>query len=248
MFAAYLDESGTDAEADLLWFGGYIADSSTWFDFSREWRRVLLKHSIPALHMREYTASRGPFVGWSSASKKALLADAIDVLSTWDLFGVTIGIDKAAFHEVVAASKLRGAVKLSGEPARDPYLWVFQDMVIEFATRIDHLHSSERVAFVADRHPFLQPAALRLYEGMRSEHEWPRHSRLGSLSFEEAAHTPPLQAADLLAHEIRKERYRRIHPSDREPRVSLSRLRKRLWSARYWDRARLNEVVEGSRA
>jgi hypothetical protein len=247
MLSAYLDETGLDAETDLLWIAGYVADSTTWFDFSREWREGLREHRVTALHMREFTASRGQFVGWSEPQRKALLTDAISIINAKDVHGIAVGVDKAAFDEAVHSKEGRVNVTLTGEPARDPYLWAFHDVVIELANQVDHLQPGERVACVLDRQERLEAASRRIFVGLAGDTTWPRHARLGSLSFAAADGCPPLQAADLLAYEVRKERNRRRSTNTRSPRISLSRLGRRLLVARYWDRDSFIRLAADSR-
>jgi hypothetical protein len=242
VFSAFFDETGTTPDTDLLWIAGYIAEEKTWFEFSRHWRAVLTEHDVSALHMRLSTASRGEFLGWDESRRRPFMEDLISVINSSDLWGVAVGVDKAAFEALTRAGDGSAAVTLSGERARDPYLWAFHDAVIETANQIDHI-PAETVAFVFDRQERLQSASARIFEGLRAEESWPRRFRLGSLSFDEARLRPPLQAADLLAYEIQKERKRRAGDSDRPERISLGRLRSRLIASRYWDRATLAKVV-----
>jgi hypothetical protein len=158
------------------------------------------------------------------------------------LWGVAVGVDKAAFDALSHAGDGSILLTLAGEKARDPYLWAFHDAVIETANQVDHI-PEETVAFVFDRQERLQSASDRIFDGLKAQESWPRRSRLGSLSFDESRSRPPLQAADLLAYEIQKERKRRRSESHRPERISLGRLRSRLLASRYWDRASLERCI-----
>jgi hypothetical protein len=242
VFSAFFDETGTAPDADLLWIAGYIAEEKTWFEFSRQWRAVLTEHGVSALHMRQSTASRGEFLGWDESRRKPFMEDLISVVNSSDLWGVAVGVDKAALDALTHAADGSILLTLAGEKARDPYLWAFHDAVIETANQVDHI-PEETVAFVFDRQERLQSASGRIFEGLRAQESWPRRSRLGSLTFDESRSRPPLQAADLLAYEIQKERKRRTSASDRPERISLGRLRSRLLASRYWDRASLEKGI-----
>lgn len=242
VFSAFFDETGTAPDADLLWIAGYIAEEKTWFEFSRQWRTVLVEHGVSALHMRHSTAGRGEFLGWDESRRKPFMEDLISVANSCDLWGVAVGVDKAAFDALTHAADGSVLLTLAGEKARDPYLWAFHDAVIEAANQIDHI-PEETVAFVFDRQDRLQSAADRIFEALKAQESWPRRSRLGSLTFDESRLRPPLQAADLLAYEIQKERKRRTSASDRPERISLGRLRSRLLASRYWDRASLEKCI-----
>lgn len=242
VFSAFFDETGTAPDADLLWIAGYIAEEKTWFEFSRHWRTVLSEHGVTALHMRHSTAGRGEFLGWDESRRKPLMEDLISVVNSSDLWGVAVGVDKVALDALTHASDGSILLTLAGEKARDPYLWAFHDAVIEAANQVDHI-PGETVAFVFDRQERLQSASSRIFEALKTQESWPRRSRLGSLTFEESRSRPPLQAADLLAYEVQKERKRRTTASDRPERISLGRLRSRLLVSRYWDRASLERCI-----
>lgn len=105
VFSAFFDETGTAPDTDLLWIAGYIAEEKTWFEFSRHWRAVLAEHGVSALHMRHSSASRGEFLGWDESRRRPFMEDLISVVNSCDLWGVAVGVDKAAFESTTFPMK-----------------------------------------------------------------------------------------------------------------------------------------------
>jgi len=73
MFTAYFDVSGSpdDPQVHYLTVAGFIATAEQWSIFDRRWKKVLKKYGVTRLHMKEFSHSRGEFVGWDIEPKKS---------------------------------------------------------------------------------------------------------------------------------------------------------------------------------
>lgn len=72
-FSAYFDASGSpdDPQLHYLTVAGFIATADQWSLFDRRWKKILKKYGVTKLHMKEFSHSRGEFVGWDIDPKKS---------------------------------------------------------------------------------------------------------------------------------------------------------------------------------
>ena len=72
IFHAYYDASGTETTPDsLLAMAVLVATVEQWEAIEGDWRAVLKDCNVPYLHMKKFTASKGPFAsGWEGNETK----------------------------------------------------------------------------------------------------------------------------------------------------------------------------------
>jgi hypothetical protein len=71
----YGDDSGepTDPNDGVVAVGGFIGSAAQWRVFEAEWKRMLVEHGVPYVHMREFDQFVGPFERFEK-DKKATIA------------------------------------------------------------------------------------------------------------------------------------------------------------------------------
>lgn len=85
-FKGYFDESGDDgAQHNALAFCGYVGTVDQWKDFEREWGKVLADNEAPYLHMKELNNPHGKLARFAGKenqdARKKLLGDLISVIA-----------------------------------------------------------------------------------------------------------------------------------------------------------------------
>jgi len=65
VFTAYFDASGSpdDPNVHYLTVAGFIATAGSWTLFDKRWKKILKKYGVEKLHMKDFSHSRGEFVG-----------------------------------------------------------------------------------------------------------------------------------------------------------------------------------------
>jgi hypothetical protein len=125
----------------------------------------------------------------------------------------------------------------------EPYMLAFQHCIVEAVLEADSLPATECISFVFDRQKTFAARLRIAFEQMAADIGWARRNRLGSITFESKADRSPLQAADLLVFELRKELDKRVIGAERPLRKSLQRLRPQLKACRFFDERGLRQFM-----
>lgn len=242
MFVGYFDESGLDERSKSFCIAGYVAESKNWFELRRSWSSTLAEAGVTCFHMADFENRQGEFEGWTNAKRIGFIKDLLALINSTDVWGVGCGIVKTDYERISAAFIARG--KVTPHWYRHPYLLAFQHCLIETCVHAEDVHPREKIAFVFDQQAEFHARAEKVYEGLTSSGKWPRAFRLGSLRFASKLDAIPLQAADLLAYELRKRLDHKLFDPARSERLSMGRVRRRLINPKYFDEAALRLLIE----
>lgn len=244
MLVGHFDDSGLDERSGSLWLAGYVARMEYWFEFSRSWNQALARHRVRALHTTDLVNSRGAFAGWTPDDQRSLLDDLISVINSSNLVGIGAGIVKADYQRLVVDSGFLKGVGLTEAWWKHPYLLVFQHLVVEVIVGMRHLPASERINFIFEEQNSYAFRCRRVFSSMSNFRVWPRGDRLGSVDFSPKACSTPLQAADLLAYELRRKLDRHLTEPAAPARKSMERLRKHLAASPYLTAGQIPAFLE----
>jgi hypothetical protein len=203
----YGDESGLHDEAPVFVFAGWIAPQDEWTRFVPRWRDALqnagLAEGVP-FHMTDFESGRRAFDGWTADRRRALITSLVDILVSTNAFGCGMVVDRERARTLGV-----GGEWFASEPYTAAFP-LFQSHCVFHAGAF--LDGDLCIDFVMDRQQTFGHAMRTIHDHQRDKSN-PISERTGSLEFESAADNPPLQAADLLAFELRKEtEARRVQP------------------------------------
>jgi hypothetical protein len=209
--AAY-DASGSEADNQRpIAVAGLLSTDRRWRRFDRSWHRVLAEFEVPYLHMREFTASRGPFaVGWQGDERKrsAFLGSLARVIKLWVNKVWVSYIPQTIFHDADGSFTLT-------EGIGGPYslaAMLCSGMIMDWL--MEHHSWDDKVMHLFAGGDVGQPAFVRSAGKARvAPFIWPSRGSKG------ARVVTPLQAADFVAYEFATEFIR----SDQEPRTRPQR-------------------------
>jgi hypothetical protein len=201
---AYFDESRRDPNGTILALAGYFGRTTAWRRLCREWNNVLAWYGIKrGLHMKEFAHFKGEFKIFegNEPRRREFLAKLINTLYKNPPRFVAVGcaVDVRAFAELPAEKTVTFK--------HDPYMFAFF-LCLRGAIESDyiqHLPTSETMGFVFDRRDDFQHQALDLFGTAKSMPTIPHRERLGDVAFADRHDSPPLQAADFIAYEVRKD-------------------------------------------
>lgn len=195
MIECFFDDSGKESDANhrFVCIAGYLAHDQFWYGFTQRWRHLLLKHGIPAVHMREWEGVRKAH-HWSLDYGHRILGEFIALIREFSLIGFGMAVDAEVWR------------KLSPERRKsfgDAQEFCFQRIIRRVVDRMEKAGEREPLAIVFDQDFQFARPRLRLMEHI---HKRDRRlaEQLSAISFADSRRYYQLQAADILAWETRR--------------------------------------------
>ncbi len=189
---AFFDESGSTHDSDFVCVGGVIATADAWSTASTAWTNALSAVDVPSLHMREFAHSRGAYAGWTEDCRQALLSSLLTILRDAHVTVLGAAMPMNAWNSLSAQE--RGAF-------RDPYFCCLQEV---FHGTLVHaeLVGRDSVELIVADHPEFGVSAEALWNTYCGYRDLAH--RASGFSRQSPRCCAPLQAADLVAYEVRK--------------------------------------------
>jgi Protein of unknown function (DUF3800) len=194
---AFLDESGIDYSSRIVAVAGILASRADWEVFSNRWKALLSNAGVDSMHMRLFEESRGPYQHLDREQRAALQGSLIDLMNE-SVFGM------------VACCIIRGDPEnRSGqfqENLEQPYSFCVGDVMTALLRKADAF-IDPTVDFICGDQRELRKGARDQYHSMRADPDFAfLRSRFGTVEFLGAKdeRAVPLQAADIVAYEVRK--------------------------------------------
>jgi Protein of unknown function (DUF3800) len=223
MLTGYFDETGhsKDPTQRIVGMGGLLAPASKWETFESKWKRALREFDIPYFHMKEFAHSTDVFEDWKGRE-----------IIRRKLFGKLIKAMESAYPIPVGATVPKDIYAATynqypGFPKDEPYrhtLDLCVAGVIGLRGAMGSLDESEKVAVVFSQHQEFRNHVLRYYEKITKELDPFRI--ISPVSFADMRDLVPLQAADIVAYELKKEHERRLYEPQKAPRYGFQMLMK----------------------
>jgi hypothetical protein len=193
---AYLDESGKlkDPRETASAVGGIISSVDKLTDLEKRWKAVLSlpQFNVTQLHMNNLYSSTGEFDGWDEDKRRDFLDRLLTIMNDCCIKYLGAVVPLASFKALPQVAK----AKLC-----DPYfVCLYDSMMLAGEVAKTLFDPPEYVEVICDRHPEFQPKALKVY-GLCELHPVVG-DRLAAIGFGRMDRVMPLQAADLVAHEL----------------------------------------------
>jgi hypothetical protein len=193
---AFVDDSGS-GDTKYFVMAGYVGSVSAWECFDERWRFVLdASPKIPYFHAVEANSLRPDSV-WAGVTKEerdAKIASLIGVIQSLDIQAVYMRMKQSDYNQI-----FRGKVPDKWD---SPYYCLFSSFVSLCGFVLAKEFGSEGpMEFVFDNHEKYKKHGQEFYDGSRlliQEQTAP------NIHFRDDKDFPPLQAADLLAWQVRR--------------------------------------------
>jgi hypothetical protein len=216
IITAYLDESGTSHDTDFVSMAGLVAAQEAWETFEYQWREALERFEIPYFHMKEYAPSVGCCAKWKGDEEKRR-----EVLST--LIRIIDDAYAMPFGAVVSMADYRRLSQEERDSLLDPYYICLQDCAMFATMMANGLPPDERVAIIFSQNKQFESRSGELWRLMKEKFDF--GFRLSTYAFSDMKDVVQLQAADIVAYEMRGYFDRLLkRPQDTEPRWGMQRL------------------------
>jgi hypothetical protein len=192
---AYFDDSGKQAASPYVCIAGYLADYSYWTPFVMQWRHLLWKHGISALHMNELMTGNGEFssIEWKH-KKDAVVSEFIEVIVANRLIGFGVAVESAYWNSLPRAFQKRNG---------NAQEFCFERILRRIRGRLTLADSRDYVSIIFDHDMEFSKPRLTKFDNVMKRDDWARE-RYSSITFANSRVHIPLQAADLLAWTTRR--------------------------------------------
>ncbi len=199
---AYLDESGTDQGSNVVSVGALLATQDEWEAFSRVWRMALAEWGIREFKMADFVNGAREFKGWSKLDKRKRFSRVVEMIKTHD----------ATAFGVILPTKPYFSLAKEGSPRtlKDAYQVAAFVCLTKVVSYLAQQPREVEIAYLLDGgapgHGELDSVLHRI---QLDPHERAVY-RMASYTFASSEKFCPIQAADVLAHEL-NEHWERSH-------------------------------------
>lgn len=212
----YFDESGTHSGARLMVVAGYWFDSEQAFRFSRDWEKALKKLGLPFAHMTDCALGYGIYKELSLAERIESEKLLIENIKRRSRLGFAIIINPDAYADIMKDIK--------GAPSCYTYCLIsLVHNISLFADRNNY--KGKLVYFFEAGHESAKEANSFLRAIPSHGPAWVQATRYSGHSFVDKRDALPLQAADMLAWQVRHFFERKLagHTKPRKDLVAMVR-------------------------
>jgi hypothetical protein len=198
---AFFDDSGRGKESDSLVFvlAGYAGPMASFSSFADDWQTVL-REEPPLAYVKgkEANSLTGQFANWTKEQREERLAKFIGLIRKHDLIALSFGVGYRDFNRILREPK--GIMKY-------PYAIAFANVVAWLMRSASVKPEREEIELIFDQGIIGRERAIQAaYEGMKGS--IPKDTLdllVGRPRFEDDKRYLPLQAADLLAWNVRRD-------------------------------------------
>ena len=200
---------------------GFVSRVRLWEVYSHEWDRVLKRQpEVPFLSTNEAFQQTGCFAGWSKDEIEKRLLKLVEIIQHRVDGGTIFTLDHAGYKEVMTkVEKLPLTLKEQRKlrMLKNPFYVGFHTVVVRVLGEhwAAHAHTQERLEILfdqgIDREKRLRNGYRDLIDGIGKE--FPDHVKLlvnKEAEFRDEKVFLPLQSADLLAWNVRRDSYEKM--------------------------------------
>jgi hypothetical protein len=205
---AYCDESYDEVGTGVFVTAGYVATLGQWLDLSSHWQRALADEGLEEFKASNCEQGRKQFEGWPRERRRECCKRFILLIRGAQLTGAASVIDLHAYNqhrpEIESLRTHRTGQGNNVIKFGDPYYVGFQHLTEMLATKVQKQAPQEKIMFLFDITTEHKEKALQVFNGMMNDKTNAFYERLQTASFADSRTYAGLQAADLVAFEVRR--------------------------------------------
>lgn len=218
MLSAYFDESGHSRHTDFVSMAGIVAPLQKWERLEIDWKEALKEFELSEWHTSDFAHSLNEYKQYKGKEEKRR-----EMYSRFmNLIRATDGMPMGAIVSMTAWNKMLPAVQKS---FLDPYFLCLQDCGHGASVYAIKEPPSHQVMMIFDNNEEFKGRVPKLYEYMQRNFNY--GSRLAEEPvFRSALSVVQLQAADIVAYELRQRYDNLLKSPERKPRWGYLELMK----------------------
>lgn len=197
LLQAFIDDSGNSSSSEFFVLVGYLSTPEAWTQFASKWREVLNEEPVLKFFKATHVDSPRDSDVWglmSPAQRDARLSRFIKVAGDHSLRAFFVIVRRQDFVETMI-----GSVYTEME---EPYHWLFIAFLKMLESLERHHGDLRGIHAVFDRHDKHPQVAGQLYRSMAGH--MGLAGRILKVTFADDIDALPLQAADLIAWQVRR--------------------------------------------
>jgi hypothetical protein len=220
MLKVYIDASGKRDQPAFV-VAGYVATVDQWSNFEREWSAALAGAGVPAFHATDFFGFHREFVTWKNdRAKHDRFAKRFGAIAERQTdAGVGRGVDLVAYERIIA----RAGFAMHRPQGRFPAL-VFCGSTLLHYIATEPRYQGQPIDVLFEQGDGVTDLIAYLEWCKKLGEQW--LDAIGTFGIGDKG-IMPLQAADLLAHELWRHLKEKLHPTGRRRRRILTRLLQR---------------------
>jgi Protein of unknown function (DUF3800) len=196
MVVIYFDESGHSSNTNFVTMAGLVAHKEQWSALESKWKEALRSWKLTEWHTTHYANSLREYAEWKGDKEKRREAygEFVDLIRQAD--AVPLG----------ATVSISGWKKMSEMTRRaliDPYYLVLQSCLQSAHDYRTGMASGDKMLVVFDDTQEFKGRIPKIYEALREGMPY-GDQLLEKPCFVSAGRTPQMQAADIVAYEVRQ--------------------------------------------
>jgi hypothetical protein len=196
----FVDDSGTHEHSPIAIAACYIADSSQWKEFVRNWDEARKDEGFDFFHMKDFMAlpdyGRKPFCDWSPEKKNRVYRRLVSIIHTRVRYGIGFGVQPEAFNKHISP-------RMREECTSDAYTFAVQSLLGILQEWYAKHGNGKAIQYIFENRKGMGKVK-QLWEVLG---EYPEQAKkMGAsplasdgMSFQSPKCFKPLQAADILA-------------------------------------------------
>jgi hypothetical protein len=195
MFAVYFDDSGTHTESDVAIAACYIGTLDRWELLASDWDSAMKAEGFTKFGMADILGGKGEFRNWSDTKRDRLIRRLITDICCRASIGVCVSVPKVAYDNAIQG-------KIRGRFGKFHYTFAVRSCLTQIKGWRERHGITGPMQYVFDR---MSQGKGEIIEALEYHLSTGRAQLSGlereGYSFQDKAGLPPLQAADILAHE-----------------------------------------------
>lgn len=223
MLSAFFDESYNhrtkdNAKSPLVYtVAGCVGTQWQWTKFQKKWKRVLDGENLPFFHMTDFDNPHDKVYGkWPKEKKVEFLKTLHKIMERNSLRRFSVGIVMSDYDGLTNAEKYAFG--------NNPHLCAIITCMKHIGVWANQSAYKERMQYIFEAGSRYDADVRRFFKDLTEEEK--EYYRVGGDSYQDKKRFPPLQAADIIALETRKELSRQLESTNtRKARQSIRNLR-----------------------
>jgi hypothetical protein len=195
MFSVYFDDSGTHSESDIALAACYIGTLDRWERLVEDWDAARLDEGFETFGMADILGGKGEFRGWDKEKRKRLIERLIMNIRCRASIGISVSVPKLAYDKAIQG-------RIRGRFGKFHYTFAVRSCLTQIKGWRERHGVTGPMQYVFD---MMSQGKGEIIEALEYHISTGRAALSGlepeGYSFQSKKGLPPLQAADILAHE-----------------------------------------------
>lgn len=195
MFSVYFDDSGTHLESDVAIAACYIGTLDRWERLVDDWEAAKEVEGFTVFGMADILGGRDEFRGWSGNKRDRLIRRLIAGIRCRASIGISISVPKVSYDRAIQG-------RIRGRFGKFHYTFAVRSCLTQIKGWREQHGIVEPMQYVFD---IMSQGKGEIVEALEYHISTGRAAlsglEPGGYSFQSKKGSPPLQAADILAHE-----------------------------------------------